>query len=73
VNGIQQAPFESVSTLSTLRDGNTPETHDLQYSDIMGNRGIYHQGWTAVTKHRTPWLVDAPPFDQDIWQLYGPR
>ena len=38
----------------------------------MGNRGIYHQGWTAVTKHRTPWLVDAPPFDEDIWELYGP-
>ena len=21
----------------------------------VGNRGIYHKGWTAVTKHRTPW------------------
>ena len=58
--------------LPTLRDGDAPETHDLQYFEIMGNRGIYHQGWTAVTKHRTPWLVDAPPFDQDIWELYGP-
>ena len=72
VNGIQQAPLEGVSMLPTLRDGDTPETHDLQYFEIMGNRGIYHQGWTAVTKHRTPWLVDAPPFDQDIWELYGP-
>ena len=72
VNGIQQAPLEGVSMLSTLRDGDAPETHDLQYFEIMGNRGVYHQGWTAVTKHRTPWLVDAPPFDQDIWELYGP-
>ena len=30
--------------LPTLRDGDTPETHDLQYFEIMGNRGIYHQG-----------------------------
>ena len=72
VNGIQQAPLEGVSMLPMLRDGNAPETHDVQYFEIMGNRGIYHQGWTAVTKHRTPWLVDAPPFDQDIWELYGP-
>lgn len=72
VNGIQQAPLEGVSMLSMLRDGNAPETHDVQYFEIMGNRGIYHQGWTAVTKHRTPWLVDAPPFDEDIWELYGP-
>ena len=39
----------------------------------MGNRGIYHNGWTACTKHRTPWLVDQPPsFDADVWELYGP-
>jgi arylsulfatase len=41
---------------------------------MFGNRGIYHKGWTAVTKHRTPWATgtDAvvPPFDDDIWELY---
>jgi arylsulfatase len=72
VNGIQQAPLEGVSMLAMLRDGNAPETHNVQYFEIMGNRGIYHEGWTAVTKHRTPWLSGAPPFDQDIWELYGP-
>ena len=72
VNGIQQAPLEGVSMLPTLRDGNAPDTHDVQYFEIMGNRGIYHQGWTAVTKHRTPWLADAPPFADDVWELYGP-
>jgi arylsulfatase A-like enzyme len=72
VNGIDQAPLEGVSMLAALRDGDAAETHDVQYFEIMGNRGIYHQGWTAVTKHRTPWLFDAPPFDEDIWELYGP-
>jgi arylsulfatase A-like enzyme len=72
VNGIQQAPIEGVSMLGMLRDVGAPETRDVQYFEIMGNRGVYHQGWTAVTKHRTPWLFDAPPFDQDVWELYGP-
>src|SRR5246127_1167794 len=73
VNGIQQAPLEGVSMLPMLRDGSAPENHVIQYFEIMGNRGIYHEGWTAVTKHRTPWKVDAPPpFDEDIWELYGP-
>jgi arylsulfatase len=38
------------------------------------NRGIYHQGWTAVTRHSIPWLMGAPlpPFDEDVWELYEP-
>ncbi len=73
VNGIQQAPLEGVSMLGTLRDANAPESHVVQYFEMMGNRGIYHNGWTACTKHRTPWKADAPPpFDDDVWELYGP-
>src|SRR6201993_37926 len=53
VNGAQQAPLEGVSMLATLRDGDAPDSHEVQYFEIMGNRGIYFQGWTAVTKHRT--------------------
>ena len=57
----------------TLRDAKAPETHEVQYFEMMGNRGVYHQGWTAVTKHRTPWKADTPPpFDDDVWELYGP-
>jgi arylsulfatase len=73
VNGITQAPLEGVSMLGSLRSADAPETHDVQYFEIMGNRGIYFQGWTAVTKHRTPWKMEAPlPFDQDVWELYAP-
>jgi arylsulfatase len=37
-------------------------------------RRIYHQGWTAVTRHRTAWRADQPPpFDADVWELYGPE
>jgi arylsulfatase len=38
------------------------------------NRGIYHEGWTAVTRHSTPWAFGAelPAYDDDVWELYGP-
>ena len=40
---------------------------------MVCNRGIYHQGWTAVTKHRAPWEpVPPPPLEDDVWELYGP-
>jgi arylsulfatase A-like enzyme len=73
VNSIAQAPFEGVSMLPSFADAKAAETHDVQYFEMMGNRGIYHQGWTACTRHRTPWKTDPPPpFDQDVWELYGP-
>jgi len=72
VNSIAQAPLEGVSMLATLRDSDAPETHTVQYFEMFGNRGIYHNGWTAVTKHRTPWLTDQPLLEDDIWELYGP-
>ena len=73
VNSIQQAPFEGFSFAETFNDAKAPENHTVQYFEMMGNRGIYHNGWTAVTKHRTPWSAETPPpFDTDVWELYGP-
>ena len=37
------------------------------------NRGIYHEGWTACTRHSTPWVDAAlPELDDDVWELYPP-
>ena len=51
-----------------------PDQHETQYFEMFGNRGIYHQGWTAVTKHPTPWetgtQVTRSAFDDDVWELY---
>ena len=49
------------------------ERHETQYFEMFGNRGIYHKGWTAVTRHKTPWLLvgeKTPAFDDDVWELY---
>jgi arylsulfatase len=73
VNSIEQAPLEGVSMVASFNDAKAPETHEVQYFEMFGNRGIYHQGWTAVTKHRTPWTADQPgPLDADKWELYEP-
>ena len=54
-------------------DAGAAERHETQYFEMFGNRGIYHKGWTAVTRHKTPWLLvgeQAPAFDDDVWELY---
>ena len=73
VNGVMQSPMEGTSMAYTFNDPDEPERHDLQYFEMFGNRGIYHRGWSAVTKHRTPWEmgnVELLAFDDDIWELY---
>ena len=74
VHGVQQRPYEGVSMSHTFDDAGAAERHPTQYFEMFVNRGIYHQGWTAVTRHSTPWDVTAPlpAFDDDVWELYGP-
>ena len=44
-------------------DADAPEHRETQYFEMFVNRGIYHKGWTAVTRHSIPWMADArcPP------------
>jgi arylsulfatase A-like enzyme len=74
VNGVQQSPMEGTSMLYSFNEAEEPERHDLQYFEMLCNRGIYHKGWSAVTKHRTPWEMmggaKLPEFDDDVWELY---
>ena len=54
--------------MSRTRPSGTPRST----SRCSATAGIYHEGWTAVTRHSTPWLFHAelPAFDDDIWELY---
>jgi len=73
VHGVMQHPMEGVSMRYSFDDGGAAERRETQYFEMMGNRGIFHKGWTASTKHRTPWEVGGMlPFDEDTWELYGP-
>ena len=72
VNSVGQVPMHGVSMIYSFDDAAAPDRHDTQYFEMFGNRGIYHKGWTAVTRHRTPWILtgETPPFDDDVWELY---
>jgi arylsulfatase len=68
--------MEGTSMLYTFDAPEAAERHDLQYFEMFGNRGVYFQGWSAVTKHRTPWelgVAKLPAFDDDVWELYDGR
>ncbi len=71
VNGIEQKPFEGVSMIYAFDEPGAADRHTTQYFEMFGNRAIYHDGWVAAAKHRTPW-ASAPdgPLDKDNWELY---
>jgi arylsulfatase len=71
VNGAVQKPFEGVSLIYSFDDADAADRHTTQYFEMFGNRAIYHDGWVAAAKHRTPWAAAADgPLDQDRWELY---
>jgi arylsulfatase len=72
VHGVEQRPIEGVSMAYTFGDPSAPERRTTQYFEMFVNRGIYHEGWTAVTRHSTPWVMSPslPAIDEDVWELY---
>ncbi|MET0910269.1 MAG: arylsulfatase, partial [Ilumatobacteraceae bacterium] len=74
VHGVQQMPLHGASMARSFDDAEAGEWRATQYFEMFVNRGIYHQGWTAVTRHSTPWEMSKPmpAFDDDVWELYGP-
>jgi arylsulfatase len=71
VNGAVQKPFEGVSLAYSFDDAKAEDRHTTQYFEMFGNRAVYHNGWVAAAKHRSPWNpVPDQPLDQDKWELY---
>jgi arylsulfatase A-like enzyme len=73
VDGVLQMPIHGVSMRYSFDDPKAAERHETQYFEMFGNRGLYHKGWTAVTRHSTPWVLvggEKPAFDDDVWELY---
>ena len=75
VNGIQQMPLHGQSMIPSFHDADVPEFRETQYFEMIGNRGIYHKGWTACTRHAVPWILTGtfPALDDDVWELYAPE
>jgi arylsulfatase len=59
--------------LYSFDEAKAAERHETQYFEMLCNRGIYHRGWTAVTRHgKPPWVMAEaqPPLEADVWELY---
>jgi arylsulfatase A-like enzyme len=74
LNGVKQKPIEGVSMVYTVNDAGAPSRRRTQYFEMLGNRGIYHDGWMAsTTPLRLPWAPPgAEPNPDDFkWELYN--
>jgi arylsulfatase A-like enzyme len=73
VNGVTQEPMHGVSMMYSFDNAKAEDHHTTQYFEMLCNRGIYHKGWMAVTRHGDlPWVSAGapPPLSQDVWELY---
>jgi arylsulfatase len=72
VNGTEQTPFNGVSIVYSFDNAGAADRHTTQYFEMFGNRGIYHEGWVACTRHSIPWVMAGlPPLEDDVWELYN--
>jgi arylsulfatase len=65
VAGVPQMPVHGVSLKSVLADPQAKLARGPQYFEMLGHRGIWADGWKAVTHHES-----GQPFDEDRWELY---
>jgi arylsulfatase len=77
VNGVPQRPIEGVSMVYTWdpKNAKARSRHTTQYFEMLGNVGIYHEGWIAsAVPFAPPWKMAAKaPKDlmNDVrWELY---
>jgi arylsulfatase len=65
VAGVPQMPVHGVSLASTFARADAPIARGAQYFEMLGHRGLWKDGWKAVTHHES-----GKPFDDDRWELY---
>jgi arylsulfatase len=64
--GLEQMPVSGVSFAYSFTEPGAPSPKRVQYYEMMGHRGIYADGWKAVTRHQP-----GVPFEDDRWELYN--
>jgi len=77
VNGVEQQPLDGISMVYTFDQPESKSAKMTQYFEVMGSRGVYHDGWFAGTfGPRTPWSTDMSRVmnwepENDVWELYN--
>ena len=67
-SGIKQNPLSGVSMRYSFDAAHAPTQKHTQYYEMFGHRGIWHDGWKAVTVHGPG--SGQSGFDKDQWQLF---
>lgn len=65
LRGVSQLPIDGTSMRYSFSAPGSASTRTTQYFEMYGHRGLYHEGWKAVTYHEK-----GTPFEQDRWELY---
>jgi arylsulfatase len=63
--GVDQMPVTGTSLAYTFAAPDAESRKQVQYFEMVGHRGIYLDGWKAVTRH-----LQGTPYDDDTWELY---
>jgi hypothetical protein len=63
-----QSRFDGVSMRYSVEMESAPSARATQFYSMLGSRGIWHDGWKAITTH--PTLSGWSHFNDDTWELY---
>jgi len=66
--GYNQMPISGSSMAYTFDAPSEISHKQVQHFEMFGNRGIWVNGWKAVTAHR-----QGQPYDDEEWELYNLR
>ena len=69
INGYAQSPIQGITMRYTFDDPEAPTVRRTQYYEMLGTRGIWHDGWKAVTRHGPN--TGKGDFMHDEWELYN--
>ena len=77
VDGIEQQQLDGTSMVYTFNEPEAKPTKTTQYFEVMGSRGVYHEGWFAgIFGPKAPWSTDPSGMinwepETDVWELYN--
>jgi len=68
IKGHVQSHFDGVSMRYSFDHPAASTARKTQFFSMLGSRGIWHEGWKAITTH--PTLSGWSHFNDDEWELY---
>jgi arylsulfatase len=77
VDGVKQLPLEGSSMAYTFDHPDEASHHKIQYFEMLGNRGIYKDGWWAGSRNLLPWqsglieVWEKSTPENNPWELYN--